>query len=98
MFHFVDKETETEIEGTRPVLTYTHLFLPPPLPMLLSFTAGKKSHWVAAGLQSRGGGAGLCIMRYAFDDAFDSCLYWWSAMGWELGGFPSQTAISGSGK
>lgn len=94
----MDKETETEIEGIRPVLTYTHLFLPPPLPILLSFTGGKKSHLIATGLQSREEGAGLCIMRYAFDYAFDSCLYWWSALGWEVGRFPSQTAISGSVK
>ena len=84
------------IGQSRPALTYTHSFLPPRLPLLLSLTGGKKSHLAATGLQSREEGAGLHIMRYAFDCAFDSCLYWWSAMGCKVGHFPPQTAISGS--
>lgn len=102
MFHFIDKETETEIEGTCQEVvgqsSPTHLYpsFAAPTTAPTAVTGGKKSHLVATGLQSREEGPGLHIMRRAFDCAFDSCLYWCSAMGCEVGHFLPQTAISGS--
>ncbi|KAI4552361.1 hypothetical protein MJT46_017012, partial [Ovis ammon polii x Ovis aries] len=79
----VDAACGLSSRGTRSQLPHNMWNLPRPeiKPSFPALAGGKKSHLVATGLQSREEGAGLHIMRYAFDCAFDSCLYWWSTMG-----------------